>query len=297
MLGWFPEIYPDELLASACARYADRLGYPNRSTAVRELFGDRCTRVAYDVPGHLNHFVGHLPSRESYSLQELLYRHTLFPFYVSLHSAERVELLERQIGDAPATVVYKSVGMIRYRERCLEFLRFCHDCASEDRMLYGEPYWHRNHQLPGVLVCTSHGKFLQSTRVPMHGACLIRAKHGIPRSPISADNGSTPDTILVELSNDAQRLLEDKIHLSLWVLRQRYRTQLEAMRLLRNDRILTKEAADVFVKSFSSVVLKLLSFNSHSQSVGSWIKQLAAGHIYHPLDHLVMMRFLKVPVL
>lgn len=195
MLGWFPELYPDELLASACARYTDRLEYPTQHTAVRELFGAGCSRVAYDVPGHLNHLVGQLPSQGSYSPQEILYKHTLFPFYVSLHSAERVAQLERQIGEAPSTVIYKAVGMIQYRKRCVELLRFCLKCALEDEVLYGEPYWHRNHQLPGVLVCTKHGEFLRPTKVTMHGACLMRAKYEIQRSPIPAGNDSKPDRI------------------------------------------------------------------------------------------------------
>jgi hypothetical protein len=270
MLGWFPELYPDELLASACARYTDRLEYPTQHTAVRELFGAGCSRVAYDVPGHLNHLVGQL--------------------------AERVAQLERQIGEAPSTVIYKAVGMIQYRKRCVELLRFCLKCALEDEVLYGEPYWHRNHQLPGVLVCTKHGEFLRPTKVTMHGACLMRAKYEIQRSPIPAGNDSKPDRILVELANDARRILEDNIHLSLFLLRQQYRVQLEAMRVLRKGRLLTEKAADGFINRLSPSVLQRLSFDSHSKGVGPWIKQIAAGHIYHPLDHLVMMRYLQIPV-
>ncbi|KXK00596.1 MAG: hypothetical protein UZ03_NOB001002761 [Nitrospira sp. OLB3] len=101
----------------------------------------------------------------------------------------------------------------------------------------------------------------------------------------------------MELANDAQMLLEDEIHLSLSMLKRRYRTQLETMRLSRDGRLLTNEARDAFTKNIAPVMLELLSFNSHSKGVGAWIKQLAGGHIYHPLDHLVMMRFLQVPLL
>lgn len=296
MLGWFPELYPDELLASACARYADRLEYPTQHTAVRELFGAGCSRVAYDVPGHLNHLVGQLPSQGSYSPQEILYKHTLFPFYVSLHSVTRVAQLERQIGEAPSNVIYKAVGMIRYRQRCPPFLRFCPECASEDETRYGEPYWRRNHQLPGVEVCTKHGRCILSTRIALNGSSLIRAKHVIRLSQLAADSAFGADAFLEGLANDARRMLEDKLHLSPSFLGYEYRSQLKQRGLLRNGRILTTEAADSFIKSVPPAVLELLSFDIRKDRVGSWIKQLAAGRIYHPLDHLIMMRFLQIPM-
>lgn len=37
-----------------------------------------------------------------------------------------------------------------------EYLRFCPECYAEEIRKYGESYWHRIHQTPGVLVCAKH---------------------------------------------------------------------------------------------------------------------------------------------
>lgn len=35
-------------------------------------------------------------------------------------------------------------------------LRFCPKCIEYDIRVFGEPYWHRKHQVPGVTVCSIH---------------------------------------------------------------------------------------------------------------------------------------------
>jgi len=35
-------------------------------------------------------------------------------------------------------------------------LRYCDRCVEYDTKTYGEPYWHRVHQLPGVFFCPIH---------------------------------------------------------------------------------------------------------------------------------------------
>lgn len=38
-------------------------------------------------------------------------------------------------------------------------------CLIEDTQKYGEPYWHRMHQIPGVLVCPTHGFVLLDSSI------------------------------------------------------------------------------------------------------------------------------------
>ncbi len=46
-----------------------------------------------------------------------------------------------------------------------KFLKFCPACIEEDTQKYGEPYWHRMHQVPGVLVCTIHSAILHDSSI------------------------------------------------------------------------------------------------------------------------------------
>ena len=43
-------------------------------------------------------------------------------------------------------------------------LYFCPQCAKEDAIRIGEPYWHLSHQLLGVEYCPEHGELLQAIK-------------------------------------------------------------------------------------------------------------------------------------
>ncbi len=42
-------------------------------------------------------------------------------------------------------------------------IRYCPKCLEQDHSTYGEPYWHRIHQLPSVFFCPDHHCALSST--------------------------------------------------------------------------------------------------------------------------------------
>jgi hypothetical protein len=50
-----------------------------------------------------------------------------------------------------------------------QYFRFCLKCLQEDSNKYGETYWHRLHQIPGVLFCPSHKIPLQDSKTPLQG--------------------------------------------------------------------------------------------------------------------------------
>ncbi|QOJ33817.1 MAG: TniQ family protein [Nitrospira sp.] len=295
MIGWFPNLYPDELLSSACARYADTFRYPARMSAISDLFGDRCSRVAYDVPGQLNRLVSQLPSNSGITLEELLYRHTLFPFYVSTRSPEKARHIIAALGDSPATVLYRAVGMITYRQHCPQYLRFCDECVKEDVSLYGEPYWHRLHQIPGVLLCTKHECHLMESKVGAQGASLVSAK----TRTTTMNTGRTSRSAnghLLGFANDARRIVEEGVLIQLSGLRFQYRTKLESTEFIWNDRLSTDKLGQAITGFYTSNLLHQLSFSAYSNDMRKLVNRVLGGPNYHPLEHLVMMRFLHMPL-
>lgn len=47
------------------------------------------------------------------------------------------------------------------------YLRYCPACANEDRVQYGETYWHREHQIIHLEVCPKHRCFLKKSNIPI----------------------------------------------------------------------------------------------------------------------------------
>src|SRR5260370_26395720 len=130
MIGFFPDPYPDELLYSACARFADRCSYRNVSTAARELFGSQTGRANVGFPNRLAHLISVLPSGHEYTVDRLIDEHTLLRFYSPFVPAERVNLIRQEMADVHEKRVHSRLGTTAGRLSMPTKLRFCHECAE-----------------------------------------------------------------------------------------------------------------------------------------------------------------------
>jgi hypothetical protein len=161
MIGYFPEILPDELLYSAFARYQKLLGLPS-SLALRAELGIATMAVAVsDLPGHLSSVADRLPGRESG--EDLLLRHTMFPYYAPFVARERYENASGKLLRGSGLGAHSSLGARRTVSPAPECLRFCAICYGDDLNRYGTAYWHRSHQLPAIPICPTHHVPLRAT--------------------------------------------------------------------------------------------------------------------------------------
>ena len=161
MIGFMPEIYPDELLYSMFARYYERSGYMAYIFAAEDLFESRWVRPDIEF---LNSY-----TQDAYGiitknlpLYEVIMKHTMFPYYGRLLDKERRNkafsaLVNMQGG-------YRNLLAIPKTNKA-RYLRCCPLCVSEDRQKYGETYWHRIHQMQSVDICPIHFCVLQNTDI------------------------------------------------------------------------------------------------------------------------------------
>lgn len=169
MIGAFPDLYPDEMLVSGWARYEAWVCYPNRRALLDELFGNKTTPVAFDVPGRLGHFVAALPLEHSAaSVEKLLAEHTLLPYYAAFLPQAQQEEVSKRLRDEPGGQLYGQLGLGGRRPLQLpQSWRYCPICVAADRATFGETYWHRIHHAAGVEVCPHHAVWLKNSEIPM----------------------------------------------------------------------------------------------------------------------------------
>ena len=179
MLGHFPAPYPDELFYSMCARFSDRMRYPSRSSVTNDLFGDRVT-VTVGLQAHLARFVARLPPGHPLEAERLIDGHSLLPLCAPFLPQGRLGTLRQQMKRGSAYGISPRAGLwgITNVPAPLWF-RFCPLCVEDDRECYGETYWHRIHQVPGVDICSIHAVWLensieQSVHAPEDG---LHARH------------------------------------------------------------------------------------------------------------------------
>lgn len=169
MLAYFPTPYPDELLLSVLARLADTMQYPRPSDLSRAIYGKNVRAIAADLPNRLADLVAALPPGHPLTVERLIDDHTLYPFYQPFLPAARASKVRALLrGHETRTGLYASIALGSQLGPLPRFLRFCPECVPEDRRLYGQCYWHRLHQAPGVYLCPRHQTPLQDSPDPMY---------------------------------------------------------------------------------------------------------------------------------
>jgi hypothetical protein len=172
MIGFLPEIYPDELFYSWIARYYCRTGYSAYIDAIEDIFQSRTVRPDIEFLTKINPAA--IETVSSFiSLHDLLMNHTLFPYYARFlphaRRARAYELMVRMEGDP-----HDLLAIPDNKRGQLRRLRYCPVCVEENREKYGETYWKRSHQLIGVDVCPIHGCYLKETNVVIAGKASPR---------------------------------------------------------------------------------------------------------------------------
>lgn len=158
-----PKPYTDELLYSWFARYYVRSGYVSYRFVAEDLYVNPCTKpnpefwnkLTDDAMVGINRYM---------SLEDVIMNQTMFPQNARFLPKERKEkafdlLLKMDKEYNNALYIKRGHGMSK------RWLRYCPICASEERATIGENYWHREHQLIGVDICTKHNCRLVDSHV------------------------------------------------------------------------------------------------------------------------------------
>ena len=161
MIGFMPEIYPDELLYSRFARYYERSGYMAYIFAAEDLFQNKNERPDVEFINRLTQDAQSVIHKKM-SADEVIMNHTMFPYYGRFLGKER--RTEAYFALLNTDGNYRNLLPIPKAKR-QRFLRYCPMCVNMDRDKYGETYWHRIHQMQSIDICPVHFCVLQNTDI------------------------------------------------------------------------------------------------------------------------------------
>ena len=302
MIHNYPDLYTDELLYSGHARYAHRIRYPNLKNITNELFGSRHIIASIPFASHLQYFVAQQPQADRFTTDLLIAKHTLLPFYSPFLPQDRVQQLNRDMCGTNGPGIYMRVGLMASIVSSPRFLQYCPECVREDLMHVGEIYWHRHHQIPGVLVCHVHKVWLEQSSVLAFDRKtrhqFIAAEEVLrPLSPPrSVDMSSNLNSTLLFIADGAAWLLQQRdISPGLEFLRTTYTRALISQDLATySSRIRMTELQEVFVSYYPDNILSYLHCNLNRHSSDNWLARLVRkpDGSQHPLQHLLLMHFL-----
>lgn len=185
MLTYFPTPYPGEWWYSVLCRYHVRSGNPKHATTINELCGGRPMVHGRLVPGgDCAAILSNLPPGVLL-LNDVLANHTLLPYYTRFFPMDK----KQQVWEALRAGRGSGITSVRTQmPDGTEGLKYCPNCYLLDTQEYGEPFWHRVHQIPLLGYCPMHKiplvtvpiKFARLSEVflPLISVYGQRAEHG-----------------------------------------------------------------------------------------------------------------------
>lgn len=302
MLGYFPQVYPQELLYSVLARYHRHMGAPSFIQSMESLFGRRLVIANPDLPEHIDALAARIPPGRHLTADRIIDTMTLYPYYTAYQSQD-VRLQVRhamQVGEECSVLL--RLGIAAFRAGRVTQLRFCGSCLAQMRERYGELYWRRDHQLPSALVCPEHATPLQISPVRLTG----RSRHYYVaadretcawQAPALAQDIAPPTAdALHRLAVASAALLDDPgppmtpRALTTFYRRAVQRTGLASL----NVRVDQRQLDQAFRHHYRGCLPMLPGVMTGSRFTGDWLAAFVRKQrkACHPLQHLMVRDFL-----
>src|SRR5712692_3132820 len=304
MIGHFPQSNLDELLYSICARLSDRMRYRTDGAIHQELFGCNHLKAVVELPSNLDYLVSVLPPGNHYTVDKLIKKHTLLPFYRPFLSPGQLDVLQREMRCRTRGALLPRVGNPS-RYMALRRLRFCTECVKDDRESGEECYWHRVHQIACVQLCPMHGIPLKQSNVQSGNAStkFVSAEYAVKMGGDNLDVPSAHYDLLLQIARDVAWLLQqDNLLYDSVLLRKQYQTILYDQGLTSRLPDLTScpvrsnmtELRKRFIVSYPRDLLEFLNCELEINHCDNWLSRLIHKNESnrYPLYHLLFMYLL-----
>ncbi|MCY9697587.1 TnsD family Tn7-like transposition protein [Paenibacillus alginolyticus] len=294
--------YPDEILVSVLARYHDMKGQMHTKPILRDIYGVGHKKTSVDLPSSVGSIISH--GIIDSTVDEVIEKCTLFPFYRPfLSESQAAEVYKLMMGDG-GSATHLTSGIMPSVVRNSDSLRLCPVCLTDDIQNNGEPYWHREHQLPGMIICSIHEiELITECNECAEPFSHSRTTKGVIVCPLFCRNGHDLSTRCVDKVDDhllqISRGITDLFQLSQIGkvpsnIRELYLVKLSQLNLCTvNKSIRQKELHSKFLAMFTIDILNKLGVPKPTGQ-HSWLSRIfrKPRFSFHPLLHTLVIQFL-----
>jgi hypothetical protein len=304
MMTLFPVPYEDELLYSILARYRIYSGNISLKSTLDDIYGYRNVTAVMDLPSHIDRIITNMPIGSKYSAEELVDKYTLYPLYSAFLPPEDAEIIKKYMKADKGGSIYNKIGLMASSISLNQYFKFCPHCIKEDIEKYGELYWHRLHQIPGVLVCHKHIVLLHDSQLPIRGFNKHEYKNAsLDICTINNRVLECSDRVLEHLVNlaiDSEALLNKEFpNKPLQWFREQYINRLIDFGYASiNGSVRQKNLLTDFVDYYGDNLLTILQSEINIDSEHTWLTEMLRkkSKTTHPIRHLLLMKFLNISI-
>ncbi|MBD7965949.1 TnsD family Tn7-like transposition protein [Fictibacillus norfolkensis] len=299
---FFPNLYKDELLFSALARYFKYSGDENKKDFMLEIFNSSSTCASTIFPTNLKNLCEKLPSPNAYSTDYIINNHTLLPYYSPFLANDRASKLRETMKNEDGKNIFMKSGRTASTVKNEKKLKYCLSCVDEEKQTKGECYWHRSHQIEGVKVCPIHKTWLVESLIPFterkHKHEFISLEDSIREADLSSIdiNLKTEFKHFLYVAEQTEHLLNRSFKpLGLENLKNFYTSKLNKRQLVTlGGRIRWEKLIPKFNAYYGKQLLETLDSYIYPNKSDTWIHKLLRKPRVscHPLRHILFLGFL-----
>lgn len=302
MTFFIPTIYEDEILYSFISRYHERSGNIKINNTLEELFSISYLKSNIYLPGYIDNLVKNFPINCEYTAEDIILNHTLYPFFTFFDSDKFSNKIFNLMKNSDNNDIRNKSGTTNTKMNPIYF-KFCNKCIKEDLEHYGETYWHRIHQTPGVFVCPKHNTILYDSTVKINNANIIEyiapnkknciCNHDIEYS-ISLKNK------LYNLSKNIKYIINGNLNKKCldWY-KNNYMNALMIKGFATINGSLKVEAlVNKFKEYYTEEFLNMIGCSINEDTYNNWLLDIfrKPRKRYHPVKHLLIINFLDYSI-
>jgi predicted transcriptional regulator len=282
---------------SVFARYHYYSGNRSATVTLTQLFGDKPVLPSILFPPRLNYFSSQLLN-EKYTADYFIQKHTVLPYYLPFIADDRANKLIEGVKEAGGHVMYLMSGMAASNLFSKDNLFYCPLCIEEDIKTTGEPFFHRSHQLEGIMTCHKHGCYLKAYKP--YSANYSKARYiRLTKDMIDNPEPEWPEKEIAHWLNELALISKtfisvERERLTFGIVSSGIRTMLD-IRGYRNNKTIKQSAFCSDLKEYYGThLLKILRSDFDTQCNYEWPRELTRSprHIIHPIRYILVIRFL-----
>lgn len=129
--------------------------------SLMQTFGLKRKGLHFHIPSHLDTLCASTQLALG-TADAIVQTATTLPFYTKFRSPNVAASVMKAARSNRSHGVAQTLGMVKTSIYAHPPRRSCYQCVQADVGAFGFSYWHRDHQLPGCLVCQKHGAPLRS---------------------------------------------------------------------------------------------------------------------------------------
>lgn len=296
MLTFFVDPYEEEMISSLFARYHFYSGNSDKVDTLEELLGEREIRAFKIFPSKLKYLESQMDN-PNYTSNYFIYKHTLFPLYSVFLSRNKHREVIDYMEEHKNGRIHLILGIAMSKVDIRNGYKYCPLCVEDDIHRYGEAYFHRLHQMQGVLVCDKHGcKLYDYTDIYNASREFVRLKYdNISINKPTFYEKSINDNLIIVAKIAKYILNTEYLKFSREDIIERIRKFLERRGYLsETGRVRQNKLIKDLNKYYNKKLLELLNSKIDSKSTSAWTRLIFQERMemVHPIRYILLIWFL-----